>query len=153
MINLNPTTPSTTTPPLVRVTRDPNSLNPFQSGWGWREEAVVVEAGVNNYKMEMLGGAKSGGREVEKEKNIKEDEDNREKDKHGKEEDKGKERDNKQTGQKDKKEEKVRKVKAQFHQQECSSPRLTLPSPEATGATTSVQELNINIKNKISKTF
>ena len=114
----------------------------------------MVEAGINNFKMEMLGGSKGGGREVEKEKNMKEDGDNGEKDK--REKDNEKEEDNKhkeQKDKKDKKEEKVRKVKAQFHQQECSSPRLTLPSPEATGATTSVQELNINIKNKISKTF
>ena len=88
----------------------------------------MVEAGINNFKMEMLGGSKGGGREVEKEKNMKEDGDNGEKDK--REKDNEKEEDNKhkeQKDKKDKKEEKVRKVKAQFHQQECSSPRLTLP--------------------------
>ena len=93
----------------------------------------MVEAGVNNYKMEMLGGSKNAGREVEKGENMNVDEDNGEKEKkakeedNDKEEDKGKERDKKQKEQKDKKEEKVRKEKAQFHQQESSSPRLTLP--------------------------
>ena len=55
-------------------------MNPFQSGWGWREEVVVVEVGVNNYKMEMLTELKKEGGEVEKEKNMTENEDNGKKD-------------------------------------------------------------------------
>ena len=85
----------------------------------------MVEVDVNNYKMEMLGGSKNEGGEAEKEKNMKEDEDNGEKDKMEKEEEK--EREKKQKEQKDKEEKEevmVRKEKAQFHQQESSSPRL-----------------------------